>query len=397
MESANLEYLCIISTETFNLDKLKELYSDWDSVSLSPFIEQYPVTSESILEDVQELTDLAGRLSPELMITNATVYGFEDQKWQYWSAPNGTAECDQCTYQKDGKQIAERYYGGFSCRLRALEAQVNLTVDGQEKLCRLVGVPLKKNSVSHHSLEGRRRVYDRLDYFRLFFDIAFIESPKIGLEIKNWSLAEDWSLENETRYHLETMKDNETWPVYETRYHSPLFSLYLEPSCLSLSYNKARVLNRALSERLDHHVSELIAETMKIHFVSRLGLPYENSKIGDSEDDTEAVAAVQGLTGFKPKTTTKKPKPKPKPSKPPKNECKSVPCSNCGALNRQPSLTKKEKLNKALCKGGKAILKGFAVACVSAGCTALLGWFSFHCTLDWSNKRVQNKIAFLHK
>ena len=273
---------------------------------------------------------IESRISGELFLTNLTIHGFDEQKWEYWTAPNGTAPCDSCEYHRDppvpddGTPFlhAERYYGGFSARITSLSAKLNVKVDGEDAKCDLVGLTLRKDSVAHHRLGNQSKVYDNLDYFRLFFDINWYASENDSIEIKEWYTLDDWHHLG-SRFFLEKMKDNSTWDVPPSEYHSPLIHMYVDPACLNLSYPQMKYFNRALSTYLDYQIRDLIADKMLNHLIDT----HEKNWIPDGEEEEYVEIAVQGGKVEKPKSTTKKPTKKPtaKPTKTPKAKTTTKP------------------------------------------------------------------------
>lgn len=265
------------------MQQLKDLYEDWDSIEMQPMVKFFPIKVEKLFRNKEKAKGIIDHISGEMFLTKLKINGFEDKSWQYWTAPAGTAECDVCSYKFNETVGAERYYGGFSARLRSLEAKLNVTVDGQEKECHLVGLALKTNSIAHATVANQGGQTDDLNMFRLAYDFSFIWSPPIGIEIKEWTTFDDWRTFNlESRFHLETMKDNGAWPPFQTDFFSPLFHVYVDPECLNVSYPQAKYFNRKLSQHLDYKISGLVAGVMKSHFLIQAGRPHAFYKLQES-------------------------------------------------------------------------------------------------------------------
>ena len=291
----------IDSLESFGMQELQDLYEDWDSIEMRPKVKFFPIKAEKLFRSKEKAKGILDHISGEMFLAKLKINGFEDQSWQYWTAPTGTAECDICAYDFNGTEGAERYYGGFSARLRSLEAKLNVTVDGEEKECDLVGLALKTNSVAHATIANEEGQIDDLNMFRLVYDFSFIWSPPIGIEIKEWSTLDDWrTLNLESRFHLETMRDNSSWPPFRTDFYSPLFHVYVDPQCLGISYSQAKYFNRKLSQHLDLKISGLVASVMKSHFLIQAGRPHalyklQNSNHALTEWAMEMITSEQGL------------------------------------------------------------------------------------------------------
>ena len=177
------------------------IFSDWKTVDFIHDVIFFPIYADNLFKNKEKSKAIRERLSKRVYLTEIKVNGFEDQKWEYWSTPNGTSPCDACTYEINDTVIAERFYGGFSTRLESVESNLHITIDDQKRRCKLVALALRKDSVAHQTAGGKDKVEEDLNFFRLFFDFAFIRSPDIGLEIKNWTVVNDWPFRTASLIH----------------------------------------------------------------------------------------------------------------------------------------------------------------------------------------------------
>lgn len=269
----------------FSQFSLEGLFLDWQSVSTHPEIKYFETPIESLNLRESGAKEILTKMSGDISMSNITIYGFEDKLWSYWS--ESSRRCDSCDYMRKDTNAA-RFYGGFNARLRALEGKLNAKVDGQDKQCNVIGVVMKKNSVAHNKFDGNDNQTDNLNFFRLYYDVAFIWSPPIGVEIKNWTVLDDWTDDgnNVTRHYLEEMSNDSKWPTRRNRYHTPLFNLYVDSKCLGLTAKQVNKFNLVLSKHLDYKITNLVAQLMQQHFLIHLGIPharYQLQKSGHPE------------------------------------------------------------------------------------------------------------------
>lgn len=252
--------------------RLQYLFTDWSSVSVNPNDKFFTVSAQDLLQNVDQLKEI---FSESVFMSKMTIYGFEDKNWNYWNS-SSSGRPDECEYTRNSRTNAKRFYGGLSARLRSLAGKLTSTVNGQEKECDVVGLVTKKNSVAHNTVQGKENQTDNLNYFRMFYDIAFIWSPPIGVEIKNWTAIEDWTADgnNMTRHYLKEMSDDSNWPTRRTHHHPPLFDFYVDSKCLGIPVKQVNMFNRILSKHLDYKITDLVAQLMQQHFLIRQGIPH---------------------------------------------------------------------------------------------------------------------------